>query len=313
MDEESSLFVGQSGALFIIQRDRDLGWAIAGGLPVVHGTVHHSRLTGGASVEGWNVPTFFFPENESFAQRWVTSGSFARIVKVDSEGFDSLLDLFGRWQMYIDWNHPRPYGSKTRIDTFLSSLRRDGCLVNGLFSLTIQSPIDDGINEHHDNSSRLNNERCLLECTQPSPRFSELIPPRHQHLWIVIGTLLSISGALAVVAGFLGIVLAVDNLKSLFALIVGAALLMWGISMLLSRFDIIPTLSGSMRTRCVSASWNVSGWSEMGFAFGISSSLRSAQSEVLRKRMTFSIDNDVTTRTNESVRHTREKKLLLEN
>src|ERR1700689_2716569 len=24
-----------------------------------------------------------------------------------------------------------------------------------------------------------------------------------------------------------------------------------------------------MRTRCMSASWNVSGWSEMGFAFGI--------------------------------------------
>ena len=35
------------------------------------------------------------------------------------------------------------------------------------------------------------------------------------------------------------------------------------------RLGVMPTLSGSMRTRCLSASWNVSGWSEMGFAFGI--------------------------------------------
>src|SRR5271166_4186663 len=37
----------------------------------------------------------------------------------------------------------------------------------------------------------------------------------------------------------------------------------------LRRLEVMPTLSGSIRTKCLRASWNVSGWSEMGLAFGI--------------------------------------------
>ena len=37
----------------------------------------------------------------------------------------------------------------------------------------------------------------------------------------------------------------------------------------LRRSGVIPTLTGSTRTKCLSASWNVSGWSEIGLAFGI--------------------------------------------
>ena len=38
---------------------------------------------------------------------------------------------------------------------------------------------------------------------------------------------------------------------------------------LFRRFDVRPTLSRSTRTRCLSASWNVTGYSEIGFAFGV--------------------------------------------